>query len=288
MPDKKFLESYPLYRSHPISGNVELEDLPMPTINMHCRTCESTQTFQMANVYWEGVTGDVATRPRRMPAAGEVCRLTYLCVGCADFHHYFMVRITNDSVTKVGQFPPWSIRIDKNLESLLGEHAELYKRGQISESQGFGVGAFAYYRQVVETVIDALLEQIGAIIPANESARYMAALEETKRTRVAKEKIELVKDLLPDSLRPDGLNPLAILHDVLSEGIHEGTDEECGVFAQEVRQVLVFLVSQVALVAKTKREFTRSMRRLLDRKSQRADLPTATPADTASVEDTED
>jgi hypothetical protein len=53
-------------------------------------------------------------------------------------------------VQKVGQFPPWSIRVDRNAEQILGQHVEIYKRGLTCESQGYGIGAFSYYRRIVE------------------------------------------------------------------------------------------------------------------------------------------
>ena len=61
---------------------------------------------------------------------------------------------------KVGQSPAWDIVMDKELESLLGDHAYFYKSGLICESQRYGIGAFAYYRRIVEEVIDELLVSV--------------------------------------------------------------------------------------------------------------------------------
>ena len=99
---------------------------------------------------------------------------------------------------------------------------------------------------------------------------YEAALEKTKSTTVTQEKIELVKDLLPPILRPDGTNPLTALHSALSEGLHAGADEDCLEQAAVVRDILVYFVNQVALTRAASREFTDSMRKLLDRKSGRS------------------
>lgn len=83
-------------------------------------------------------------------------------------------------------------------------------------------------------------------------------------------KIELVKDLLPPILRPEGMNPLAALHSALSQGLHAESDEECLDLAQHCREVLVFLVNQVAASKDTAKSFTSSMRKLLDKKSAKS------------------
>lgn len=79
--------------------------------------------------------------------------------------------------------------------------------------------------------------------------------------------MDLVKDLLPTSLRPNNVNPLGALHSALSEGLHASTDEECMEIAETVRTILTFLVSQVEESKESRKDFTDSMRRLLDQKS---------------------
>jgi hypothetical protein len=88
-----------------------------------------------------------------------------------------------------------------------------------------------------------------------------------KNTRVTQEKIELVKDLLPDILRPDGLNPLGVLHSKLSEGLHAESDEECLEVAHSIREIMTFLINQVIKSKESSKAFTESMRKILDKKS---------------------
>jgi DNA-binding transcriptional ArsR family regulator len=128
---------------------------------------------------------------------------------------------------KVGQYPAWDISIDKSISSVLGKYKELFKKGLICESQGYGIGAYAYYRRIVELSIDELLDDICELVDESGRDKYKIALRKTKETSVASEKIELVKDLLPASLRPAGMNPLGLLYGFLREGIHDKSDEEC-------------------------------------------------------------
>jgi hypothetical protein len=140
-------------------------------------------------------------------------------------------------------------------------------QGLACESHGYGIGANAYYRRIVEEIIDELLESITELIDPHEKSKYLEAIEETKKTIVAQEKIALVKDLPPAILRPEGMNPLSILHSSLSEGLHERTDEECLEAAKHIREILIFLVNQIALHRESSRRFTASMRKLLERKN---------------------
>jgi len=68
------------------------------------------------------------------------------------------------------------------------------------------------------------------------------------------------------------MNPLAILHETLSEGLHEKSDEECLVAATDIREILVTLVEKIDATLNaldSDRRFTQSMRRLLDKKSKK-------------------
>lgn len=261
MPNRDLLENYPLYCRFLVKNlPVTLDHLPRPAIHLHCRTCKSDQTFNVHNRYFEGFPH------ANYPVADQVIRVVYLCTSCKNFQRYFLIKIASDgkTITKVGQDPPWDITPDRTLEQALGKQANYYRKGLINESQGYGIGAFGYYRRIVEEVIDDLLDKVPDLMGGEGRVRYLEALEKVKKTTVAKEKIALVKDMLPPILRPGGMNPLSVLHSVLSEGLHQQSDERCLELAMEVRETLVFLVSQVEMSRTSAAQFTESMRKLLD------------------------
>ena len=262
MPHPEFLEKYPLYRKFEIDVPYLLREIPKPSIHMFCKKCDSDQTFIMTNNYQD-------TKDYSAKSLGEIVLMEYTCAGCSMFKRHFLIKISeqHDYVMKVGQYLPWDISIDKNIEKLLGEHAELFKKGLICESQGYGIGAYTYYRRIVELIIDELLDSIQNLVPENEKEKYLKALGATKKTKIATEKIELVKDLLPSILRPNNMNPLSTLHDVLSQGIHEKSDDDCMQTATNIKNVLVFLVNQVISSRESAKEFTESMKTLLAKKS---------------------
>jgi len=265
MPDKKFLEEYPLYRKFKIDWlPCFANQLGKVAINMYCAKCCSDQTFVMTNNYFENC------KYENYPMDGLVIRLVYICMHCREFLRFFLVKVSEkrDWLMKVGQFPPWDITGNKDIDRLLRNHYEHYRKGLICESQAYGIGALAYYRRIVEVIIDSLLDEIVSLMSGEELLKYQEALRKSKETTVAQEKIDLVKDLLPPILRPDGINPLGVLHKCLSEGLHAETDEDCLESACLCREALIFLVSQIEASRIGAKKFTESMRKLLDKKTK--------------------
>jgi hypothetical protein len=217
----------------------------------------------MENDFWENV-GYLNS-----PTGGALTRALYLCSSCKEFHRAFYLKFGPNAeyVMKVGQFPPWEIEIDKEMELRLGEYSEYYMKGLITESQGYGIGAFAYYRRIVEEVIDELLADISDLLAGEEKERYQETLKKAGKSTVTQDKIEIVKDLLPPILRPGGMNPLSVLHSTLSEGLHENSDEECMDLAMTLREIMLFLVHQLSVSKKSSLQFTERMRKLLDKRS---------------------
>jgi hypothetical protein len=267
MPDRKFITEYPLYRPFAFNGPSTLDQWPKVSINMHCSVCRSAQTFNMSNQYYNEYMAIYGYR--NYPAGNTTVQLRYTCSHCTEFERVFVLRIDADrtSIIKIGQYPAWDIQGNADVERLLGAHASHYKRGLICESQGYGIGAFAYYRRIVEEIIDSLLDQVGDLLSGEEKVKYAEALAKTKTIRMTSEKIELVKDLLPAILRPDNMNPLSTLHEVLSEGLHADADERCLELASAIRQVLTFLTTQIATTSAAGKGFSESMRGLLEAKT---------------------
>jgi ssDNA-binding Zn-finger/Zn-ribbon topoisomerase 1 len=262
---KEFLEEYSLFRKIVWELPHTMNRLPKPPINMECKNCGSVQTFNMINEYYEfhGYSNP--------PCADEKVRLLYECQSCRQFTRQFQVYISPELnyIYKFGQYPEWEIKMDKNLEKTLGKHAKTFRKGLVCESQGYGVGAFAYYRRITEEIIDELLESIVDLVEADNLEEYQQALAEAKKTRVAQEKIDLVKDLLPTILRPGGMNPLGVLHSELSEGLHAETDAKCLENASHVRDIITFLINQIIQSKESAKQFTSSMKSLLEKKSKK-------------------
>lgn len=264
MPNKDFLENTPLYKKYKVAVPPYLDDFPSPAINMECPNCKSIQTLNMVGRYLEYPT----ERGNEKSSAGLNINLKYICASCKSFSRQFSIHISEnlDYFCKFGQYPEFDISINEKHKIFLKKHSENIKKGLMCENNNFGIGAFAYYRRIVEEIIDELLDSIFELIELKDKEKYEIALIETKNTRITQDKINLVKDLLPTSLRPDGYNPLGILHSALSEGLHCQTDEECLENAIQIREVLYFLIESIDSLKNSKKSFTDSMRVLLNKK----------------------
>lgn len=262
---KSFIEKQPLYAKSSQLPTYDHEIYP-GIIELECRRCNDIRPFHKPG-YGHGIAlPGIPTTPPKLTLG--IHTLEYKCTGCLrdEFLCWIEVNLSENWMRKVGQIPPWSLRPDKIVSKLVSAHQDNYRKAVACESHGYGIAAYAYYRRIVEDVIDQLLDSLADLIEATEREKYADAIAETKKQTVAQAKIALVKELLPSALRPNGINPLSILHQSLSEGIHGKTDEECLEFAQHIRETLAFLADQIEAHRESSKRFTESMRALLDRK----------------------
>jgi len=182
-----------------------------------------------------------------------------------------MVRATTGKPTpvtlqfsKLGENPPFGPFTSPRLISLIGGDREIFLQGRRCENQGLGIGAFAYYRRVVENQKSKILDNIiKAAEKTRTSPEMIAALRKAKDQTQFKRAVEDVKDAIPESLLVDGHNPLTLLHSALSDGLHARTDEECLDLAQTIRLVLGDLADRISQALKDDRELNEAISRLM-------------------------
>lgn len=287
---KEFLEDYSLYKKAEIvledlslvpASQVEhvkimgidltddLNQLNLPVINFRCKSCSSNQSYEVIHRYGEDydlkASGKQITRIK-----GRSFWVIYQCVACKDQRYEFLLNMADDGswIQKIGQWPSWKAEISPDLRRTLSRLGAmpLYIKGVTSESQGYGIGADAYYRRIVEKVIQKLLDDITEIVDESQSIEFKQAVEEAKKQKHASEKIRLVKDILPSMLRPGGMNPLGVLYGALSDGVHTLSDDECLERAQQIRTVLDFLVKQIEQSKEQRKAYVESMTKLKTKK----------------------
>lgn len=277
MSIKNFLEEYPLYKKYKtdiefFNYGLDYTRVIKPAINLVCKICNGLQTFNMTEEYL--VNNYNGTSKFVIPSTQTA---TYQCNSCERMSTIFLLYFQQEkkgkeanvlTITKVGQNPAWSIVVEKELEDSLGVYISEYKKGLICESQGYGIAANAYYRRVVENIIDKLLEDLEDFINTENLEEYKKALEESKQNRVTEKKIEIIKNLLPKSLSIGDTNPLKILHSQLSAGIHSESDEECLESAGLIRKAIVYLVKKVISNKIHNEEFNQSIQKLSGKKKK--------------------
>ena len=173
--------------------------------------------------------------------------VTYKCRNCQRQTKVYALILKSDDAKpesglaqKLGEVPAFGPPVPARVITLIGPDRELFLRGRRAENHGLGIGAFAYYRRVVENQKGRIITEMGRVaqrIGGSKEALELFA-RAAKETRFS-QAIELVKSAIPQSLLIDGNNPLSLLHSALSEGLHEGPEGECLQLATSIRLVLI-------------------------------------------------
>jgi hypothetical protein len=164
----EFLESTPpntwvkLVEARETVSNVGKDarwSVELPEIQLHCgaSACNGVRIFKpkMPN----------GTDYLPLQKSVESYFLRYQCRNCNDSTKHFAVlrQLRDDNrvlLHKTGEYPAFGPPIPARAISLVGPDRELFLRGRRCENQGLGVGAFAYYRRVVDHQWRRLLEEI--------------------------------------------------------------------------------------------------------------------------------
>lgn len=149
-------------------------------------------------------------------------------------------------LTKIGQDPARSIEPPNALKKLLAPpDVKLLKMAIVCIEHGFGVGALAYMRRVVEDSVALLLSLLRQSAELDSDTELVAKIEDAQKSFPAAERLKLAADLLPAYLRPGGLNPLDQLYRVCSAGLHTGSDEDALDDAKATRQMFEIVMTRV-------------------------------------------
>ena len=193
--------------------------------------------------------------------------LQFKCRNCRAHVKTVSVRFTARNggkltALKLGEYPPFGEPTPKALLKLVGdEHRKMFLSGRRCENQGLGIGAWVYYRRIVELTRDKL----AALLEAREresaapSDERLARIEEAKKETQFSRSLGLLKESIPDSLIIAGVNPLAQLHDLLSEGVHSYDDATCLENARRARLVLSALLERMELLRKQDEELRKAI-----------------------------
>lgn len=265
----EFLENCPpnqeravevLSRSKFIGGEDVSYYIAPPDIRLHCNddSCNGLRFFRCT-------TGDVGV-------AGTDCWyyffLTYLCSNCQRVEKRFaLAALRHDDhsgmAVKIGEVPPFGPPIPARLIRLLGADRELFLQGRRCENQGLGIGAFVYYRRVVENQKNQILSEILKVAKmVGTDTHVISELEAAMKENQFSKAVDGVKSGIPQTLLIKGHNPLLLLHDALSHGVHGRTDQECLEFATSVRVILVELTERLSEALKDDAELNAAVKKL--------------------------
>jgi hypothetical protein len=268
----EFLETKPPHSHAVVSQGIQLKAygsarLPsplLPQLKLHCihKHCEGARFFRP-----ESENGPVL-----IDNEWKEFFVSYTCSNCQETVKRFALAVRKNEkpayieIYKIGEMPAFGPPTPNRLLKLIGDDRELFLHGRRCETQGMGIGAFGYYRRVVENQKNRILKRIikacGAIgVPQSMTDTLTAALNENQFSKA----VESIKDALPESLLIRTHNPMTLLHSALSDGLHARTDDECMAKAQAIRIILTELSERLANLLKDETEIKAALSQLMQR-----------------------
>jgi hypothetical protein len=136
-------------------------------------------------------------------------------------------------------------------------------KGNELEELGFGIGAFVYYRRVVEnqrtTLIDLL---ISVMKQENIASETISEVEKCKGLVSFSASIDAIKDMIPRSLYISGHNSFLLIHRALSLGVHQYEEVKCLELSETIRKVLIHLVLRMKELTKETKDLQAAITKL--------------------------
>jgi hypothetical protein len=268
IPFATFLEEYPtgtqqtvkdFYDTMTLNSRKQFKKCT-PVLRLYCGECNGTRNFDGKWTHNDYVN---------LPGDVEDDFLVYTCRDCDECEkHYCLfflpIEFGNGEVMKIGEYPELNIKIPTSLPKLLGKDYPYFIKGLKCEKRGLGVGAYTYYRRVVENQKNRLFGEVLKVAQKLDVKKEMIQTIEKAIKEVQFSKaVDMIKDALPESLLIDGHNPFKLLHKALSIGIHNQSDEKCLELAHNIRIVLTDLSERINIVLSEKRDLQSSVSSLL-------------------------
>lgn len=239
--------------------------LNTPDIQLHCPSdsCNGVRFFRC-----------ISGRSESLKTDYRFIYLTYRCSNCQAHQKTYSIaaRIDEDEqptgeLYKFGEMPTFGPPTPARLVKLIGPDRDSFLKGRRCENQGLGIGAFIYYRRVVENQKNRILEEIIKVseklgAPREKIDTLKSAVLETQFSRA----LDMAKDVIPESLLINGHSPILLLHSALSEGVHALSDEDCLALASSIRIVLGELSERLSQALKDEAELTKALSTLMNHK----------------------
>ena len=227
---------------YPSPGSPSTE-INTPELELHCSddSCNGVRFFRCTNVF--SSAGTYFEQNTLKENNANYLYVIYQCSNCQKTQKVYSLAVilftgeqSYEMCCKLGEIPPYGPPVPPKLIKLIGPDRDIFLKGRNCENQGLGIGAFTYYRRVVENQKNRILKEIVKVsekirVSQDKIDTLHEAIKETQFSTAFK----MAKDVMPESLLIDGHSPILLLHRALSRGVHELSDEEC------LRSVYIFL-----------------------------------------------
>jgi hypothetical protein len=266
----KLLTGGPLYKKLRYKG--ALKSILPYTLSMVCAICESRiQNWERFSRFKSAYTGEESNL-----TGDSFNEAQYKCRNCGRslvtyFYYWRSHKIPNQvpdfEFAKVGQFPPLQADVTPVLSRKLGEQeVQLYRKALTSRHNSYGLGSLVYLRRIVEDRMNGLLDLLIEAADKDVSLEdFRTKVAEVKESGSFDDKIAYASKLLPDRLKPGGVNPVDHLHDLASEGIHHLSDTECLDIFDKCRSSFEFVFEELEIQIDHAKAYVKAVRKLTEK-----------------------
>src|SRR6266851_1284260 len=154
----------------PLRGGGEAAYSAKPDLQLHCDVCGGVRTFYCSE-----------KNAIFLYNSANYVYLPYLCRNCCKAEKMFSIVVQGGDKTglvqKLGENPPFGPPTPPRVFKLIGEeYRELFLQGRRAENKGLGIGAYAYYRRIVEHQKGRIIDEIAKV------AKKLGATPEVMKT----------------------------------------------------------------------------------------------------------
>ncbi|HZY88993.1 MAG TPA: hypothetical protein VFE78_29480, partial [Gemmataceae bacterium] len=198
--------------------NVNSVTVSTPELRLHCDgKCQSVSYCRVDQTTVGRLFGGTQRDPSPTPPPPGPdtlpydVQVRYVCEKCGRVVKSYSLRFWTIAasqeetgladVQKLAEWPPFAPPTPGKVISLIGPDRDLFLKGRRAEIEGMGVGAFSYYRRIIEGQKNRLLDEIIRVARhVGAPADTIAVLEEAKAETQFSKAVDRVKDAIPSAL----------------------------------------------------------------------------------------
>lgn len=187
----------------------------------------------------------------------EVLNYTMYCKGicqsCQETDIQFLFQVYYDriddkevlKIMKVGIFPKVQVKPRIEVSKFFDRESNIwYFKGINAITENYGIGALAYFRRIIEKELLHIITEIKEL-PDSHGLEIQKLLNEHEQNSSLSSIYENIFHHLPNSLKSLGDNPIKLLYNQTSEGLHSLTDDQALNKAKTIQKLLEFVIVKI-------------------------------------------
>lgn len=148
-------------------------------------------------------------------------------------------------IEKVGINPQRKIEPKDSITKYFNRQTnQWYYKGLNCISENYGIGAYAYFRRIIERELINIIKDIKNL-PSSHRAEIEKLLIAHEQDPTVSTIYDNIFEHLPYSLKVLGDNPIKLLYKETSQGLHSLEEEECMKKAKAVQKILEFTIQTI-------------------------------------------